>query len=424
MSEIRPPEHWFTSRLADCCSKPQYGFTASATNLPVGPRMLRITDIQNGAVEWNTVPYCECDAQTKETYRLQQGDLVVARIGATTGKAFLIRECPEAIFASYLIRLKPGPNLLPEFLDCFLKSTAYWKQIEKNKGGRLKGGINIPVLEKLRLAVPPLVEQRAIASTLRAAQEAKEARQRELVLERERKACLMQYLFTHGPSGSATKRTRFGLVPQAWDTTPLSECAYVQTGVAKGRRFGSAETIELPYLRVANVKDGTLDLTEIKTMPIKISEINRYSLIKGDVLMTEGGDFDKLGRGFIWSGQIEGCVHQNHIFAVRTNRKVLLAEYFAFLIQSSYGKAYFLSVAHRTTNLACINSTKLKAFPVIVPKLAEQKLIVEALNSVDRKIETLERESSLLGELSRAMLEELMTGQLSAVPLIQSEAAA
>jgi type I restriction enzyme, S subunit len=277
-------------------------------------------------------------------------------------------------------------------------------------------------IKDVPVPIPPLPEQHAIARAVRAVQEAKEARQRELGLERERKAGLMRYLFSHGMGGaqSATKRTRFGIVPQCWVIRPLSECAFVQTGVAKGRRLNAEETIELPYLRVANVQDGYLDLSEIKTIKIRESEVNRYSLQVGDVLMTEGGDFDKLGRGFIWFGQVEHCIHQNHIFAVRTNHDVLLPEYFAYLIQSDYGKEYFLSVAHRTTNLASINSTKLKALPVLLPQRDEQQLIVNTLKSCDGKIDALDKESALLEELFKVMLEELLSGRLSAISLIET----
>ena len=160
----------------------------------------------------------------------------------------------------------------------------------------------------------------------------------------------------------------------------------MQTGVAKGRSLNGAEVISVPYLRVANVQDGYLDLTEIKNIEIRRSELPRFSLRVGDVVLTEGGDFDKLGRGFIWNGEIAGCVHQNHIFAARANRSMILPEFLAYLTQSPYGKAYFLSVAHKTTNLACINTTKLKAFPALVPPLQDQQQIVHALTAVDRKI--------------------------------------
>ena len=117
--------------------------------------------------------------------------------------------------------------------------------------------------------------------------------------------------------------------------------AVVQTGAAKGRKFGSAEVVQVPYLRVANVQDGYLDLAEVKTISIRRSELERYGLQRGDVLMTEGGDFDKLGRGFIWEAQLKPCVHQNHVFAVRTDRSRLFPDFFTYEAQSDYGKHIF-----------------------------------------------------------------------------------
>jgi type I restriction enzyme S subunit len=150
----------------------------------------------------------------------------------------------------------------------------------------------------------------------------------------------------------------------------------------------------------------------MKDIEIRASEMERYSLRDGDVVLTEGGDFDKLGRGFIWRGQIPNCIHQNHVCAVRTNRETMLPEYLAYLVQSDYGKAYFLKVAHRTTNLASINSTKLKAFPTLIPTLDEQKHIVDALSRADQKIGVEENRKAALEELFRSMLEQLMTGRI------------
>ena len=116
----------------------------------------------------------------------------------------------------------------------------------------------------------------------------------------------------------------------------------MQTRLAKGRKLEDNHIVTLPYLRVANVQDGYLDLTEIKTIELRSTEVERYKLYPGDVLVTEGGDFDKLGRGFLWNGEIPECVHQNHIFAIRAHKDILMPEYLAYLIQSNYGKAYFL----------------------------------------------------------------------------------
>ncbi len=162
------PESWQVVKLGEHTHKPEYGYTTSATQEIVGPKFLRITDIQDGGVNWENVPYCKCDEESRKDYLLEPGDIVVARIGATTGKIYLIRKCPEAIFASYLIRIRTKPDLLSEFLNHFCETADYWKQIEQTKGGRLKGGVNIPILQNLVLPLPPLNEQHTIASTLRA----------------------------------------------------------------------------------------------------------------------------------------------------------------------------------------------------------------------------------------------------------------
>lgn len=160
------PESWEMVRLGNYCYKPDYGYTESANDSPVGPKFLRITDIQNDAVNWENVPYCLCSKEIKEKYLLKTGDIVIARIGATTGKAYIIDDCPEAIFASYLIRVRTKDNLLPTFLAQYFRTNNYWKQIDQSKGGRLKGGVNIPILSHLVLPLPHLSEQQQIAEIL------------------------------------------------------------------------------------------------------------------------------------------------------------------------------------------------------------------------------------------------------------------
>ena len=176
------PESWEVVKLGDICYKPDYGYTESANDSPVGPKFLRITDIQNDVVNWEKVPYCVCSQETKEKYLLKTGDIVIARIGATTGKAYIIDNCPEAIFASYLIRVRTKDDLLPIFLVQYFRSNNYWKQIEQSKGGRLKGGVNIPILTNLVLPLPPLPEQCTIANIFQAIDEKTAALEREVEL--------------------------------------------------------------------------------------------------------------------------------------------------------------------------------------------------------------------------------------------------
>ncbi len=190
---------------------------------------------------------------------------------------------------------------------------------------------------------------------------------------------------------------------------PLSDCAHIQTGVTKGRKLSLKKTITVPYLRVANVQEGYLDLSEMKHIEIQESELARYALRQGDVVLTEGGDFDKLGRGFVWRDEIRNCVHQNHVFAVRPKTGLILPDFLAYLATSAYGKGYFLRVAHRTTNLACINSTKLKAFPTLVPPLGEQRAIAHALRTVQRATEATENVIAAARQLKQSLMRHLFT---------------
>jgi type I restriction enzyme S subunit len=155
---------WPTRPLGEVSSI-NYGYTESASENPVGPKFLRITDIQNDSVDWNKVPYCEIDAPGLRKYRLSTGDIVFARTGATTGKSFLVTDPPEAVFASYLIRLRvENAVLLPEFVYLFFQTEKYWKSIQEGSTGSAQGGFNATKLGALSIPVPPLPKQGQIVS--------------------------------------------------------------------------------------------------------------------------------------------------------------------------------------------------------------------------------------------------------------------
>ena len=318
------------------------------------------------------------------------GTLLVAMYGQgiTRGRVAILGI--EATINQACAAVRVGNKIDTGFL--FFAFKQQYEAIRDLGHGANQRNLNMLILRGVKFPVPPLAEQQAISHVLRMVQRAKEATEKVIAATRKLKQSLMRHLFTYGPvpveqaDQVPLRETDFGSVPEAWKTTSLNECAVVQTGVAKGRKLNGAEAISVPYLRVANVQDGYLDLSEIKNIEIRRSELSRFSLEAGDVVLTEGGDFDKLGRGFIWNDEVQGCVHQNHIFAVRANRNLLIPDFLAYLTQCAYGKAYFLSVAHKTTNLACINTTKLKAFPALLPSMEEQREIIQAMQGVDKKL--------------------------------------
>jgi type I restriction enzyme, S subunit len=199
------------------------------------------------------------------------------------------------------------------------------------------------------------------------------------------------------------------MVPKGWSRRPLHEVAEVRTGLAKGKT-GLIHPVELPYLRVANVQDGYIDLTEVKTIAVEKHQAERYSLKQGDILMTEGGDFDKLGRGAVWDGVIDPCLHQNHVFSVRSNKDLINPFFLSALSGSEYGRSYFLSCAKRSTNLASINSSQLKSFPIVFPPLPEQDRIANILSTWDQAITATERLLSNSQRRTRDLMASLLSG--------------
>lgn len=315
----------------------------------------------------------------------------------------------EAIIAIY-----PREDVDQRYLGYFLSHFDYSELQDRAIKGQT---LNQDKIDRIPVLLPPADERTAIADVLDLVRRGIRAEERGENVAREMKQVAMHNIFTCGLRSEAQKETEFGPVPSNWRIADLADVATVQTGVAKGRALRDAEVVEVPYLRVANVQDGHLDLREMKRITIRTSEIERYRLEPGDVVLTEGGDFDKLGRGFVWNGEVPGCVHQNHVFAVRTDRDVLVPTFLAYLAQSPYGKAYFLKVAHKTTNLACINTTKLKALPVLIPDLTEQEEIVGILDAIDRKIDLHRRKKAVLEELFKSLLHKLMTGEIRVADL-------
>lgn len=145
---------WVEKRLADL-SRINYGYTESASAEKVGPHFLRITDIQDNGVDWDTVPYCPIDASDLPKYKLADGDIVFARTGATTGKSYLVSNPPESVFASYLIRVQlSDKELLPQFVNLFFQTHSYWDTIRAGVSGSAQGGFNATKLGELVIPFP------------------------------------------------------------------------------------------------------------------------------------------------------------------------------------------------------------------------------------------------------------------------------
>lgn len=180
-------------------------------------------------------------------------------------------------------------------------------------------------------------------------------------------------------------------------------------------RCGSDAVKTQDLFSKTNVKAEYLDLNDVATIMVTKEEAEKYALSPGELLMTEGGDRDKLGRGTIWNGEIPECLHQNHVFAVRVNEKYMLTEYLGYLTVSPVGRVYFDITAKKTTNLASTNSTTILQFTVPVPSLEEQRKIVEMLNQKCASInEIIDEKQKLIDDLEsykKSLIFEVVTGK-------------
>ncbi len=171
-------------------------------------------------------------------------------------------------------------------------------------------------------------------------------------------------------------------LPDGWAWSRLGDPTWIRGGVTKGRKLAGRKTAEYPYLRVANVQRGFLDLEEIKTIAIPVEEMEKYSLERNDLLVVEGGDWDKVGRSAIWYGEVDPCLHQNHVFRVRSLLEDLDPAWLMLFLNSAAGRAYFEQASKQTTNLASINMTQLKGCVIPIPPVSAQKRIIAKVNQL------------------------------------------
>lgn len=270
---------WPRVSLADISESIDYGHTASADTNAVGPKFLRITDIQDGRVDWSSVPRCICSESGASKYALQDGDIVFARTGATTGKSYLLSQIPEeAVFASYLIRVRPCQgNVDPGYLSQFFDTQDYWAQINRSSSGTAQGGVNASKLKMLSIPLPPLSEQRRIAAILDKA-DALRAKRRETTIKLDQ---LLQSVFLEMFGDPMTNAKK-------WPEKPLSEAVNQGTIVTYGIvQAGEEFSGGTPYIRTGDITDG--EIVEVglrRTDPLIANRFSRSRVDTGDIVMS------------------------------------------------------------------------------------------------------------------------------------------
>ena len=354
--------------------------------------------------------------------QILSGDILITRAGprSRVGIACYVKDCrTRLLLCDKAYRLRVREELADaKYIAFMLNSDIVVQQIEALKSGISDSGLNLKQNEflDLKIPAPSLTEQRRIVARI----EALFARTRRARADLERIAPLASKYVE-----AETDRAYDHATKPGWLLSVAGNLCEIKSGVTLGKRYAQdAQLVERPYLRVANVQRGHLKLDEIKSVRLSVAEADRLALQPGDVLMNEGGDRDKLGRGWVWNDEIPGCVHQNHVFRLRLHDEKITPRFLSRYANHA-GAQYFLGEGKQTTNLASISMSKVAALPVPVPPMGEAAEIDRKLDAVCRSAATCEQQAghalSLLDRLERSILARAFRGEL--VPQKPSEQA-
>jgi len=274
--------------LADVCESVRYGYTASASLDPCGPRFLRITDIVPDSLDWESVPYCEIDDSDKERFALAVGDIVVARTGATVGYAKLIRDPVDAVFASYLVRFRIDPaRAEPRFVGKLVESNLYKAFVQSRIGGAAQPNASAPVLGSFKFSLPPKYAQTHIADILSAYDDLIENnRQRMALLEEAARQLYREWFVRLRFPGHEHTRVTNG-VPEGWARKTISKvCEAIDYGYTAS---AEQDAVGPKFLRITDIVPDNIDWASVPYCPIEEARLAKFRLIAGDIVIARTG---------------------------------------------------------------------------------------------------------------------------------------
>ncbi|WP_126968490.1 restriction endonuclease subunit S [Xanthomonas arboricola] len=448
-----------TQTLADLSLDVSYGYTESAQAEPVGPRFLRITDIQNGVVDWPSVPYCRIDSRRLPNYLLQRGDIVVARTGNSTGENYIFDSSEQAVFASYLIRFRIDQNKAnPLFVWYHLRTHRWWEFVAGSKTGSAQAGANAQVLGRFEIALPSRRDQDRIAAQLSRI-DSKIAVNRRInqTLEAMAQAIFRSWFVDFDPvkakiaakaegrdplraamttisgkpdaeldrlpadqlaSLTATAElfpeemedSELGEIPIGWRATPLDGIAMFLNGLALQKFPPESTTVYLPVIKIAQLRAGHTQGADRASKSIKAD----YVVEDGDVLFSWSGSLEVE----LWTGGL-GALNQ-HLFKVTSEQ---YPKWFYLLATKHHLPMFREIAANKATTMGHIQRRHLsEAFVAVAPDSLMSRA-TELLGPIIREIVALRLQSGELTVARETLLPKLLSGDL-VVPALSGAAVA
>lgn len=414
MADVKLPAVWMQSFLGEIAEDISYGYTAASTTEEIGPRMLRITDIQDNSVDWDSVPFCKIDSHRELKYLLSEGDLVFARTGATVGKSYLIKgNVPSAVYASYLIRVRCSKEIYISYLSHFFNAPTYWGQITEFSSGIGQPNVNGTKLKGLLIPIPSLAEQKVIAEkldTLLAQVDSAKARLEQIpqILKRFRQSVLAAAV-----SGKLTEEWRQEKNIKKWQLKRLKElCNSISDG---DHQAPPKSESGIPFLVISNVNNGIVNFNNVSRW---VPEEYYNSLKdfrkpqKNDILYTVTGSF---GIPVIVDTEREFCF-QRHIAIIKPNHDIVDFRYLAFYLQSPNMFKFADEVATGTAQKT-VSLSNLRMFEIHTPSIEEQTEIVRRVEQLFAYADTIEKQvqDALLrvNNLTQSILAKAFRGELT-----------
>ncbi|GAB2589982.1 restriction endonuclease subunit S [Streptomyces capparidis] len=411
------PEGWATSTLGELAEYVNgRGFRKTEWSKSGRP-IIRIQNLTGSNRVFN---YYEGDLEGR--HLVKKGDLLLSW-AATLG----VYEWggPEGALNQHIFKVKP-------YVDRrFFRYLLQYKLQEVKARTQGSGMVHVTrgEFEAVPVPVPPLSEQRRIVEALEEQLSRLDAAEQVLQVNRARIRALATRVanFAAARAVPASQPTaplpreadaidrNLPRIPASWSWERLGDIAEVVGGVTKDKKKQlDPDLTEVPYLRVANVQRGWLDLNDVATIRVPDKKAKDLRLKTGDVLMNEGGDRDKLGRGWVWRGEVKDAIHQNHVFRARIHGDILLPELLAYHANSS--TRWFEVNGKQTTNLASISLKKIRNLPIPVPPAGEQ---LEILQQISEQLDGLARAGAAVevglkraATLRSALLRKALTGNL------------
>jgi len=400
------PVHWKLVQFGDVCSLRKETVQPSENQ---HTNYIGLEHIDSGTPylnRWGTA-----SEVTSSKSKFYTGDVLYGKLRPYLDKAIFAEF--DGICSTDILVFVSSIQLISTFLSYFVHTRQFLDYAIQSTHGVNHPRTSWSSLAKYQFSLPPLPQQQAIAHVLQTVQEAIQTRRDELDLELECKAALMEYLFTHGARGETTKQTDVGKMPASWQFVRLGDVCNIRYGLGQPPALDSNG---VPMIRATDIKGGRIvSSTVIRVKRDAIPEKRNPFLKRGDIIVVRSGAY--TGDVAIYDGRWELAIAGYDLVVSPTNDEIDMAFMAQYLLGNS-AQNYFRSQRDRSAQ-PHLNADQLSHTVVPLPLLPEQQLISQALNACDAKISTMEQEVTLLEELFRAFLDELMTGRLSTLPLIK-----